>query len=52
MKYIAIIKKRFKIPKAVTICGEDEMYAYQNLSFDYPKHKILSLKQCPNQNIK
>lgn len=50
MKYIAIIKKRFKKPKTITICGEDEMYAYQNLHYDYPKYKVLSLKRCPDQS--
>jgi hypothetical protein len=43
MRYVAVIKKKFKIPEVVVVYAEDEMYAYYNLHMDYPKHKIIKL---------
>ena len=42
MKYIAVVKRRFRKPKTVIVLGEDEQYAYQNLHNKYPKYRVLS----------
>ncbi len=44
MKYKVIIKRRFRKPKTITMCGEDEYWARNNIHREYPKHKILNLK--------
>lgn len=44
MQYIATIKRKWRKPKQVVICAEDQEWAYKNLWSEYPKHKILNLK--------
>lgn len=45
MKFVAVIQKRCKIPDVVVVYAEEEMYAYDNLNLDYPKHRVLHLKR-------
>ena len=44
MIFVAVIKRRFRKAKTVNVLGEDMMYAVHNIHYEYPKHKLISIK--------